>query len=388
MWKAFFHTFVSNIRKSDRVFWLLTTAATVYGCLLIASQERNGGSGFLKTQVIAAVVGLVAAFVISLTDFREIAGLWKWVAGIALMLTFAVFFAGIRVSGTDDVGWLRLPWGLTFQPSELTKVCFILTFSKHLSYLEKTERLKRFSGVMALTLHAMIPIGLIHMQGDDGAALIFGCMALAMMFAGGVPLRYFMILTLCVVPAVPFVWLRVMNDDQKNRLVSLFSTDDSMLKTYGWQQYQGKISVASGGIFGKGLFQGSRTGAGIVPYQENDFIFTAAGEESGLVGGLAVILLFAWMLIRLLKNAYSADSLLGKSICIGCFALIGTQVFVNLGMVLGLLPVVGITLPFFSAGGTSVACLYLSVGLAQSVYMHPDDPSEKPVHVNTSSLVG
>lgn len=374
MIKTLWNSTADYFRKTDKWLWILTLAASVSGFILIASQQRNGGTNFLQTQMIAAVLGYTAAVLLSLTDYHFLADHWKETGGFALLLTAAVFFIGIRITGTDDVGWIRLPFGVTFQPSELTKICFILTFSRHIAYLDEEERLHTFLGVVTLTLHAAVPVGLIHLQGDDGAALVFALMFLIMSFAAGVQLRYFIILLVTALAAVPLLWFSVLNHDQKNRLLVLFSADDSALKTFGWQQYQGKISIASGGIWGKGLFSGTRTGEGIVPYQENDFIFTTAGEETGFVGCTAILLLLLLLLYRVLHIAVRADNPLGKSICIGFFALAGSQAFINLGMVLGLLPVIGVTLPFFSAGGTSAACLYLGIGLVQSVRMHPSEP--------------
>lgn len=357
-------------KSSDRLLWLLTVIAVVYGLVLIASQQRGGGPDFLKTQIAAVSAGSVGAIFVSLIDYRSIAGFWWLLAGVSLALTVAVFFIGIQVSGTDDVGWIRLPWGMTFQPSELTKICFIITFSKHLAVLEENGRLKSFFGVSTLFLHAMVPIMLIHIQGDDGAAIVFAFMFVIMSFSAGVQLRYFVLSGVALAAAVPLLWFRVLNSDQKNRLTALFSSDDEVFRNYGYQQYQGRISIASGGVYGKGLFQGSRVAREVVPYQENDFIFTVAGEELGYIGCVCIVLIFALLLIRLIYIASRVTDFLGSNICMGFFALIGTQVVINLGMVLGLLPVIGITLPFFSSGGTAAACLCLSSGLVQSVWRH------------------
>ena len=382
-----FSSVIDYFKRTDKTFWLLTTAVSLYGCMLIASLQRGGDVNFLKTQIMAIIIGYIAAVIISLIDYNFLAKCWWLVAGVSLSLTISVFFIGIQVTGTDDVGWIRLPGGMTFQPSELTKICFILTFSKHLSYLSETNRLHSFLGVLTLALHGAVPVGLIHLQGDDGAALVFGCMFLIMSFAAGVQLRYFIILIIGSAAAVPLVWTRMMNEDQKNRLLVLFSNDEEMLRTYGWQQYQGRISIASGGLFGKGLFNGPRVENCVVPYQENDFIFTVAGEELGFVGCIAILLLFAIMLFRILHTARRSCNELGRNICIGFFALMITQIVINLGMVMGLLPVVGITLPFYSSGGSSAACLYLGVGLVQNVFMHPTDDSEKPVKVEISKTI-
>ena len=361
--------------------WLLTLTASVYGCVLIASQQRGGEVNFLRTQIAAVVIGYIAAIIISVIDYRFISKCWWLIAGVALALTVAVFFIGMQIVGTDDVGWIRLPGGITFQPSELTKMCFIVTFSTHLSALAEHEKLHTFIGVITLVIHAAIPVGLIHMQGDDGAALVFACMFLIMSFAAGIQLRYFIVLFIACASALPFIWTKMMNSDQQNRLAVLFSNDDEMLRTYGWQQYQGKLSIASGGIFGKGIFNGPRVEREMVPYQENDFIFTVAGEELGFIGCAAIIILFLLILFKILLTLHFSDDILGKCICMGFFSLLATQITINLGMVLGLLPVVGITLPFFSSGGSSAACLYLGVGLVQSVYMHRNERTEKQIKV-------
>ena len=359
------------LRKTDKLLWLVTFALSLTGCMLIASQQRLDSVDFLKTQIIAVSVGTIFAVGISVIDYNNTGKFWYIAGGLGLLCLTAVFFIGMRISGTDDTGWIRLPFGMTFQPSEFVKICFIVTFSKHLAYLAEKEWLHSFFGVLTLVVHGAIPVVLIHFQGDDGAALVFALMFLVMTFAAGVQIRYFILSAIAAVCAVPFLWTSVLNSDQKNRLAVLFSSDDSMFKTYGWQQYQGKVSIASGGLFGKGLFNGPRVAREIVPYQENDFIFTVAGEELGLIGCTAILALFAVMLFRVLKNSARSGNALGKNMCIGFFALISVQVLVNLGMVLGILPVIGITLPFLSSGGSSVMCLYMGAGLVQSVHMHP-----------------
>ena len=371
-------------RKTDKLFWLMILSVSLTGCMLIASQQRLDSVDFLKTQVIAIVIGVICAVGISVINYNQIGKFWYVIGGTALILMTAVFFIGMRINGTDDTGWIRLPFGMTFQPSEFVKICFIVTFSKHLAYLSEKDRLHSFLGVLTLLVHGSVPVVMIHFQGDDGAALVFALMFLVMTFAAGVQIRYFILSFIAAVCAVPLLWTVILNNEQKNRLVALFSSDDNMFRTYGWQQYQGKVSIASGGLFGKGLFNGPRVARDIVPYQENDFIFTVAGEELGLMGCTAILILFAVMLFRLLKNAARSGNALGKNICIGFFALISVQTLVNLGMVLGILPVVGITLPFLSSGGSSVVCLYIGVGLVQSVYMHPTYEENLSVKLKTA----
>lgn len=370
--KRIFDSIWNYIKKTDKWFWILTMSASIYGFLLIYSQQRSGGTNFLKTQIIAVGIGYIVAVFISCIDYRFYGKVWWIFAGVALSLTILVFFIGIQIAGTDDVGWIKIG-SITFQPSELTKICFIITFAKHISVLVKYDKLRSFFGVMTLVFHAAIPILLIHMQGDDGTALVFGFMFLIMTFAAGVQLRYFISFLLVICVSAPLFYTKIMNDDQRNRLLVLFNLDDNSLTTYGWQQYQGKVSIASGGLFGEGYMNGPRVAKDIVPYQENDFIFTVAGEEFGFIGCTILLLILLFIVIKTTRDAHLADDTFGKMICYGFFSIIATQTVINIGMVLGIFPVVGITLPFFSSGGTSVMCLYFGVGLVQSVYMHREN---------------
>ena len=153
------------------------------------------------------------------------------------------------------------------------------------------------------------------------------------------------------------------------RFWTLFNLE-SDTNGFGYQQLQGKISIASGEMYGRGYYEGPRVAAGSVPYQENDFIFSVAGEELGFIGCVVLLGLLLLLMLRCVMNALSAKDDLGKFLCFGFFAMLAVQTVINVGMCLGLLPVIGITLPFFSSGGSSVACLYLGVGIVESVYMH------------------
>lgn len=163
--------------------------------------------------------------------------------------------------------------------------------------------IEKFSGVLFLALHAMIPMAIIHIQGDDGTVLIFALMFLVMTFAAGVQLRYFVIFGGLLVCAIPIIWNVFMNKEHRNRVLALFDLDGNALTNYGWQQYQGKVSIASGEAFGSGLFNGQRVEHSIVPEQENDFIFTVAGEELGFVGCMALLLILFFIILKVILNA-------------------------------------------------------------------------------------
>ena len=325
-------------RKTDAWLWLSTLAAMGCSFLLIASMQRSGSYNYLLPQLLAAIIGLILAVLFCLADYRYLIAKWFFSAGAALLLTASVFVFGMRVSGTDDTAWLVLPGGLTVQPSELMKICFILTFSRHLIWLAEKNRLNHPLWLLTLVLHALAPIAAIHFQGDDGTALIFLLMAPLMALTAGVPFRWFAVTGGCGLA--------------------------------GWQQYQGKLSIACGGLAGNGLFCGTRVGSGIVPEQENDFILTVAGEELGFLGCLFILFLLWFITVRLLKGIGTANDLCGKCVCGGVFAMICAQSVINLGMELGMLPVIGVTLPLFSAGGSSLLSILIALGLAQSVNYH------------------
>lgn len=358
--------------KSDVILWLLTIAASAYSLLLINSMQRSSDYNYMLPQVLALVIGYISAIILTLIDYERISRLWILLMVVSLGLLMLVFLFGRNVSGTDDTAWITLPGGISFQPSELVKVFFIISFSKHLQLLKENDMLHHLIGVLSLVLHMAIPVVLIHMQGDDGTVLIFLFMFIIMAFIGGVQLRYFLVMLLLLAAGIPILWSYFLNEEQKNRFTAIFDLDGNAMKTYGWQQYQGKVSVASGGLRGTGLGNGARVASGIVPEQENDFIFTVAGEELGFIGCLLLIFILLLICIKLVMNASTARDYIGKMICVGVFSMISVQTIINIGMVLGLLPVVGITLPFFSSGGTSLLSVLISIGLVQSVRYHKD----------------
>ena len=359
--------------KTDKLLWILTIVAVTYSILLINSMQRTSDYNYLRSQIIAVIAGYIFAVIISVIDYEGLLNIWWLFAVVGLFLLVIVLFFGINVTGTDDTAWIKLPGGFSFQPSELVKIIFIITFTKHLQVLNDSDRLHTLFGMLSLIPHIAVPVLLVHMQGDDGTALVFALMFIIMMFAAGVQLRYYLIMLLLLCTAIPIVWKYILNDEHKNRFLALFDIDGNAMTNYGWQQYQGKVSIASGGLDGQGLNNGPRVAAGIVPEQENDFIFTVAGEELGFVGCMLLLVILLLIMIKILINAGTARDKAGKYICMGVFSMLASQTIINIGMVLGMLPVVGITLPFFSSGGTSILSVLIGIGLVQSVYMYKDD---------------
>jgi len=195
-------------------------------------------------------------------------------------------------------------------------------------------------------------------------------MFLSMSLGAGVQLRYFAILFVMILIAFPILWEYVMPEYQKSRFTAVFNLEDPTVQMEGgYQQYQGRISIGSGKLRGQGLFQGTRVASNAVTFQQSDYIFSVAGEELGFIGCSLILLLLFLLMVKVLHVASMARDDLGRFMCFGFFGIIALQSVVNIGMCLALLPVMGVTLPFFSAGGSSAACLYLGFGLVQSVHM-------------------
>lgn len=367
-----FKRIFNYIKKADILLWLLVTAVSAYSLLLLRSVDSATGSGYFRTQLFAIGLGVAGAIVISLLDYVELANFWYLLAGFSvfLMIYTALFGEAVKGSGGVDArAWISIG-GRTFQSSELVKIAFILTFAKHLDTLRKRNLIDNPIHVVLLACHALVPILLCQLQGDTGAGVVFFAMFLVMSLAAGVKLRYFAILGGMVLIALPLLWKFVMSDYQKLRFVALFNLDNPDVQMGdGYQQYQGRISIGSGKLTGQGLFQGSRVADSSVPFQQSDYIFSVAGEELGFIGCSLIILLLFLLLAKLVHDAHAARDDLGKYICFGYFGIIALQSISNIGMCLALLPAMGVTLPFFSAGGSSAACMYFGVGLVQSVYM-------------------
>ena len=358
--------------RIDKVLWVLMLIIAAFSLLLLKSVSRATTTDYFATQLIVTVIGLSASVFLALIDYEQMAAFWKAIGIFSVVIMLYTLVFGVSVQGSGGVNakaWISLA-GRTFQTSELVKILFLLTYSKHISLVREKGQIKNPLQVFLLAGHAAVPVVLCHLQGDDGAAIVFFAMFLCMSLAGGVQLRYFLALGAVIAAALPFIWNYVLSEYQIKRFTSVYNLDDPTVQlNEGYQQYQGRVSIGSGQLFGKGLFSGTRVESNLVTFQHSDFIFSAAGEELGFIGCTAIIVLLFAYLMRILNVASKARDDLGRCICFGFFGLIALQTVSNIGMCLALLPVMGVTLPFFSAGGSSAVCLFLGFGLVQSVYM-------------------
>ena len=366
----FFKSIQNCIKYSDKILWSIILVIALYSMLLVASVSREGFN-YLTIQFISVMLGMIGALLLQTINYKVISKYYIWIGIFCILFIIYTLFMGVTVEGSSGVNaraWIKLPGGITFQPSELVKIGFIITFAKHLSIVKNTDNFKDIKNICLLGAHALIPVVLTHMQGDDGAAIIFLCIAITMSFMAGLPLRYFGALIVLGAIFMPIAWNFVLADYQKKRIITQMNPEGDPLNM-GYQQIQGKLSIGSGGLFGTGLFKGPRVANNVVPIQESDFIFSVAGEELGFVGCVLIILLLLLLIFRIGFIARKCNDTIGSFICFGFIGLILSQTIFNLGMCLSLLPVMGVTLPFFSVGGSSAACLYLGIGILQNIYL-------------------
>lgn len=367
MIKNIFDSIASYVRNTDKILLALCCIASAYSVVLLMGivHSELASPRVVLVQSAAACMGIVVALIMSGIDYHTMANLWKIHVPITLGLVLLTFIMGLQRAGADDKAWLELPFGMTLQPAELLKVSFILTFSLHISKVR--DNINEFKTLAKLCIHGAIPVLLIHFQGDDGTALIFLIIFLFMMFAAGISWKYIIAALSAALIAAPIAWFKFMNNDQKLRIMAIFNPELVDTQGIGYQQYNGKIAIGSGRIFGSGIFSGDHH---YVPEIHNDFMFSFIGEALGFVGCIATLVLLGAICFKILAITRHCNDSLGYFICVGVFAMISFQIIINVGMCLGVLPVIGLTLPFLSAGGSSVVTLYLGIGLALSVYFH------------------
>ena len=277
----------------------------------------------------------------------------------------SLFAIGVSPDGRSDaISWLKLPGQLYFQPSEIVKIGFIVTFSFHLSKVKND--ISSLKTVFFLCVHAMIPIVLVIATGDMGSALIFCLMFVGMMLVSGVHWAYFPAGALVIAAASPVIWLKVFDNIQRNRILALFNPEAYPTEIY--QQNQALKAIQNGGFTGMGIYKGELTQSTLLPEKQNDMIFSAICEEFGFIGALILLSLFLLLAIRIVAVGRRSKNFAAEMMCYGVAFMLMAQAVINIGMCTRLLPVIGITLPFISAGGSSTVCVYLAIGLVLSIY--------------------
>ena len=381
MWNRLKAILADFIQQADLVLLGLCCAATLYGMVLIASathyMDTDGMSGMIRyvgVQGAALLLGLCAYVFMSMIDVEIVLKRWKWVVAFNLIF-IGLLLTPLGVGGatTGNQAWLKIP-GIPFQigPAEIVKITFTLLLAKQLEWLREEKRdLKSFSSAMMVAGHTLLLMGYyVVISGDMGNALTFFFIFLCMAFAAGFALRWFALLFLGGGAAFAAAWaLELIPSYMMDRFRVLFDHSYDALKT-GWQQSRSLMAIGSGGVFGQGYMQGTQTQSSYpqsLPYRWTDFIFSVCGEELGLIGCLAVIALLTAIIIRVLLVARNAQVPLHCYVCVGMAAMLIYQTVINIGMCLFVMPTIGVTLPFFSYGGSSLLTLYAAMGVVSGI---------------------
>lgn len=389
--RTFGRALIQFIKGTDTLLLFLCLAASAFGVVLVHSATLNTISedGLFSRETItmlaAIALGLTLCMIISVVDYEITLKLWPIIAGVCLLLMLSLFVFGVAPDARSDArNWLPIG-GIYFQPSELLKIAFIITFTVHIDWVKAS--IHELKTVVLLALHGAFPIGLVIITGDLGSALVFAAIFIGMMFVAGVRIRYFIAGFAVCFAAAPLLWIRFFSEFQKQRFWAVYhpqGMSSTAYKTVIYQQQQSINAIGSGQLTGKGLFKGTFIQNGLVPVDESDMIFAVVGEELGLLGALGVLILLALIILKIVSVGKKSKDRVGSLLCYGTAIMIGAQAIINIGMCLKLLPCIGITLPFFSAGGSSNLCVYIGIGFILSVYRANRDI--KPVDFRLSSI--
>ena len=356
-------------QEADMVLLALCVAASLIGLLLVASATYNTAimKRSLFVQAGAIGIGVVLFVLFSLIDLDDLTEYWKLILVFNILFVFSTFFFGITVNGNKS--WLEIPLiGLRVQPAEIVKISFAILLAFQMYNLR--DSISSIKAVALLGAHLALMVGLILIASDDmGMSVVYIVMFVCMTFAAGVKIWWFLGAAGGIAAAFPYIW-RSLSDYQRRRIMVVIDNSLDPLGT-GYQAIRSKLALGSGKLFGQGLFNGTQTQRGSLPAKSTDFIYAVCGEELGMIGCIIVLGLLVAIIVRCLYVASRAKNGMGSLVCVGIAAMLIFQTFENIGMCIGLTPVIGITLPFVSSGGTSVITMFAAMGIVSGVKMRP-----------------
>ena len=360
-----------SIRKGDWILLLLCLLATAFGCLVISSTTGHMGSGrHIIVQIAAAAIGVFCYTVISSVDAEF------WAEHRTALIVFNTFLLLLLVpfgtdNGTGNKSWLDIPlMPFYIQPAEICKITYVLIMASVMTTHQ--NQISHYKSVLHMAIHLGLLVGLnMVLSGDLGVSLIFVFIFIGMAWAGGVGMFWFLTGGGAIALLAPIAW-QFLGDYQKIRIQILFDASIDPLGTGPrWHTVNALKSLTGGGMLGQGLFEGHRTQQGALNAQHTDYIFAAIGEELGFIGCAAVLVLLFLIVARCIWVGTRSPDYMRKLICFGCATALIFQIVSNVGMCIGVTPVIGLTLPFISYGGSSIVSLYAMMGLVSGVYARP-----------------
>ena len=374
------------LRQTDLVLLGLCSAATLYGILIISSAAHympGGSVRFVTVQSIALILGIIIYVMLSSVNIMGLLRHWQWVLafniGFILLLLTPL---GITINenrawlGPQNIGEMLgisflANFPMTLQPAEIVKITFILLLAGQMSRLKDRRELKSFANVLQPTVHMLFMVGLLYLISNDaGSALVYVFIFAGMALAAGVARRWFLIGGTGAVGGLVLLWKLELIPSHIRRRVMAVMDHSYDVKGVGWQQSRSLLAIGSGGLTGQGLYQGTQvqsTSSAALPERYNDFIFASVGEELGMLGCLLVLILLMAIVLRCLFVARQAQTVTESLVCVGLASMLMFQTMANVGMCLFLVPVIGLTLPFFSYGGTSIMTLFMAMGVVSCI---------------------
>lgn len=374
MLKRIKETIIEVIQGADLILLGLCCTASLYGIAMIFSATRyNEDNRKVLVQTAALLIGIVVYFAISMIDLELLMKRWKWIAafnaGFILLL--------LTPFGREQDGnraWLKFPFlPVSIGPAEVVKITFIILLAWQFQWLLEEKRdLKSFSSAFMAAGHAFGMAGLYFIISRDmGNAMMFVLIFVVMAFASGFALRWFVLLGAAGTIGGIAVWtLDLLPSYMKNRFLVLFDHSYDV-QNQGYQQTRSLLTIGGGGFWGQGYLHGTQTqaGTGSIPARHTDLIFAVIGEELGFVGATLAILILVAIIIRVVIVGRRSGSMFHTCVCVGIASMLAFQMIINIGMCLFIMPVIGLTLPFFSYGGSSIVTLFAAMGFVSGIKM-------------------
>ena len=366
------HSFFSGF---DPILSAAVGGLLIIGTLLVYAATRDWYSAngldpeyYLKRHVINIVIGLALAWGTTIIDYRLLRAYTPFIWGFGVLGLILVLIPGVGSEINGAKAWIRLPAGFQIQPAEIAKISIIIGISMLLSERTHNSDEPSTNDILKALAVAALPILLILRQPDMGTVFIISASVVTILAVSGAPTKWIVgLILLAIIGGFVATKTGIVNDYQVKRLQS-FVNPNADTQGAGYQLRQARITVGSGGLIGTGLFNGPQTNGRFVPEQQTDFIFTVAGEELGFVGCSVIILLLLTILMRAFGIARRSTDPYGTLVCTGVIAWFAFQIFENIGMTLGLMPMTGVPLPFLSYGGSSMFANLIGIGLLQNVH--------------------
>ena len=352
------------IRHTDLYLLVLALCCTGYSLVLIRSATASTGSDrYVTIQAAAAGIGVVCFIIASLVDVERLKRYWRLLLILNIAIQLSVIVLGKDVGGNRS--WIELGAGITIQPGEFGKIFFILTLAAHISFV--MSHLNHWRTLLGLLIHVGASTGAVLVGSSDmGVALSYLFIGIIMIFAAGLSVKWFLGGLVIILSAVPFVW-RILQDYQIDRILVLF--DPAINPVVYDHTLQSKIAIGAGQFWGMGYMNGNQTQFSRLPAKRTDFIFSVGAEEFGFIGACLILALLGLLILRLFYISFRADTIFNSILAVGLGGMFLFQTFENIFMCLGMFPVIGLTLPLFSYGGTSTVTMYTALGIAAGVRM-------------------